>query len=150
MNQILNGRINEHGVIIPFNDTLDIIYNKAEDSLLYRDYRSGNVHASIRLAEFDGGDVACGSDVRTSYSGYSSPLTVSGKTERKAAIQKEMESIVRFLENVLAEENSCKSKSTGAHCRKVLAGIRADLCILSDCGVLRPVQEEPLTLPLVF
>ena len=70
MSKLLNGKINEYGVIVPLNDTMDIIYNKAENSLLYRKYKSGRVEATIKLAEFDDGQAACSSNVQVPSAGY--------------------------------------------------------------------------------
>ena len=149
MDIVLNGRINENGVIIALNDSHDIIYNKAEDSLLYRDYRNGKVRASVYLAEFADGEASSGSEAFVPGEGYGTPVTESDKTDRKSAIAFEMHRIIRFLEKILADINS--AQSTKKDCRRVLARIRSDLSLLSDAGTL-PVRhkDEPLALPLVF
>jgi hypothetical protein len=149
MSKLLNGKLNECGVIVPLNDRADIIFNKAEDSLLYRSYKSGPVEAKIELAEFDDGEAACRSEARASYTGYSSPMTMSDKTERRSAVMKEMTRIIDFVEGILRDSSSEKTAVVDRCCRRVLERVKFDWALHSK-GLQVVNQEEPAILPLEF
>ena len=149
MSQLLNGKLNECGVIVPLNDREDIIFNRAEDSLLYRSYKSGPVEAKIEMAKFDDGEAACGSEVHASYTGYSSPMRISDKTVRRAAVIKELERIIDFLEGILRDSSSEKTAVVDRCCRRVLERVRFDRALHSK-GLEVVKQEKPATLPLEF
>ncbi|MDD5305910.1 MAG: hypothetical protein PHU25_01180 [Deltaproteobacteria bacterium] len=144
--KVLNGRINDCGVIIPRNDTMDIIYNGAEDSLLFRQFRSGNVTAEIDLAEFDDGLVACSASVNTPYSGCSSPMTPDDRADRETAIADVTSRIIRSLENTIADTSSGKPKTVNDNCRALIGQLRA--WNFRSSGMTR--EEEPPALPLAF
>ena len=126
MAKLLNGKINENGVIVAFNSIMERVYNGADDSLLYRKYKSGNVEATIDLAEFDDGQAASSSDVFAGYTGYGSGVHIRDKTDRDAAIKKEKDRIIDFLKEVISANRSEKPKSTDINCKKVLEQIYYD------------------------
>ena len=144
--KILNGKINEHGVILPFNDFMDIIYNKADHSLLYREYKSGNVEASICLAEFEDGEAAAASEIWAGYTGYGSGVHVRDKMNRAEAIEREKKRIIAFLKGVLKDDRSEKPNSTDRNCKKVLEQVYYDApwCIPSN----KSITDKPPALPL--
>ena len=149
MSKLLNGKVNEHGVIVPLNGTTDVSCNEAENSLLYRVYKSGPVEARIEMAKFDDGKAACSSDAWASYSGYNSPITISDKTDFKSAVVKEIDQIIDFLEGILRDNSSQKTKVVERNCRRVLERVRFDRS-LHLSGLQIENQEKPLTLPLEF
>ncbi len=149
MSKLLNGKLNECGVIVPLNDREDMRLNHTGNSLLYRVYNKGPVKAKIKMAKFDDGEAACASEVRASYIGYSSPVMISDKTGRKTAVMREMDRIIEFLEGILRDNSSEKTAVVDRCCIRVLEQVRFDRALHSK-GLEVVKQDIPATLPLEF